>query len=301
MAPTANDLIVETQGMLRSWNQNAEQVTTLTSNITTGGLTFTVSEVSGEQLGVSSGIIEIDEELLLVSAIAADGTCTVPPWGRGFLGTTAAAHATGVRVTSQPTFPRAKVLDALNETLGRVSPDLYGVAVAEFTTTVPALTYDLPDNALNVIDARWQVPGPALYWQGVKRLRKAASGGNTPPYTNVTVDIADNMVPGRRLQITYAASPTSWVATTDTYASCLLPDSAKDVIILGAAAKLTVSQELSRLQISSIEQQDRSRLVAPSAALTSSRYLEQQYQLRLKEEAMSLRTRYPVRVMGVWV
>jgi hypothetical protein len=74
----------------------------------------------------------------------------------------------------------------------------------------------------------------------------------------------------------------------------------RDVLVLGAVAQLLPSQELSRLQMSSVEQQNRSGLVAPSAALTSSRYLEQKFQVRLQEERRSLQRLYPPRLTGVW-
>jgi hypothetical protein len=307
MSPTANDLILETQGTLRSWNMNAEQATTLSGSIGSGDLTFTVTDVQADQLGISSGVIEIDTELMLVSSVADDGSCTVPPWGRGYLGTTAAEHTANAMVTSQPTFPRATVFDALIEIIGRIFPEVYAAKTANFTTTIPSITYDLPDDAVRLLDARWKELGPQQYWNGVRKMRvnpssgSTASGGSTGPYSNVTVDIADPMFPGRDLVIEYAARPTQFSAITDDFVAVTgLPLSCKDVLVLGAAAILTVNQELSRLQVATIEQQNRSQTVAPAAALTSSRFLEQKYEKRLAEEASALRAKYPVRLMGVW-
>jgi hypothetical protein len=306
--PTANDLVIETQGLLKSWNLNAEQQTTLTAGITNTALTFVVTDTASATLGISSGIVEIGEELILVSAVADDGTCTVPPWGRGYLGTTAAAHNTGDLVTSQPAFPRAKVFTAINETISRVFPKLFAERSASFTTSVPSITYDLPDDAVRLLDARWQVSGAAKYWRGIRKMRMGpaggttASGGVTGPFTNVSVDIADPMQPGRPLVVTYAAQPTQFTTITDDYVTVTgLPITSRDVLIYGSASALTVSSELSRLQIASIEQQDRTKLVAPSAALTSSRFLDQRYSERLNEEATALREKYPPRVMGVWI
>jgi hypothetical protein len=307
-APTANDLIIETQGLLKSWSLNAEQVTTLSAGIANNALTFVVTDTASATLGISSGIVEIGEELILVSSIADDGTCTVPPWGRGYLGTVAAAHNTGDLVTSQPAFPRQKVFDAINETISRVFPKLFAERAASFTVTVPSVTYDLPDDAVRLLDARWQVSGAAKYWKGIRKMRMGpaggttVSGGVTGPFTNVSVDIADPMQPGRPLVITYAAQPARFTAVADDYQTVTgLPATSKDVLVYGAASALTVSSELSRLQIASIEQQDRTKLVAPSAALTSSRFLDQRYGDRLNEEATALREKYPVRVMGVWI
>jgi hypothetical protein len=286
---------------------NAEQATTLSGSIGSTDLTFTVTDVQADQLGISSGVIEIDTELILVSSVADDGSCTVPPWGRGYLGTTAATHTADAMVISQPTFPRAKVFDAINEIIGRVFPEVYAAKSANFTTTIPSITYDLPDDAVRLLDARWKETGPQSYWRGIRKVRvnpssgTTASTGSTGPYNNVTVDIGDAMFPGRDLVITYAAKPTPFTALTDDFVTVTgLPLSCKDVLVLGAAAILTVNQELSRLQVATIEQQNRSQTVAPAAALTSSRFLEQKYKDRLKEEAQALRAKYPVRLMGVW-
>jgi hypothetical protein len=306
--PTANDLVIETQGLLKSWNINSEQVTTLSSGITNSALTFVVTDTASAVLGVSSGIVEIGEELILVSDVAGDGTCTVPPWGRGYLGTTPASHNTGDLVVSQPTFPRAKVLVALNETISRVFPKLFAERSASFTTSVPSITYDLPDDAVRLLDARWQVSGAAKYWKGIRKMRMnptggtTASGGVTGPFSNVSVDIADGMTPGRPLVITYAAQPGQFTTINDDYLTVTgLPLTSKDVLIFGAASSLTVSSELSRLQIATIEQQDRAKTVAPAAALTSSGFLNKRYAERLNEEATALREKYPPRIMGVWI
>lgn len=286
---------------------NAEQATTLSGTIAPTDLTFTVTDVQGDQLGISSGVIEIDQELILVSAVADNGACTIPPWGRGYLGTTAVSHTADAMVTSQPTFPKAKVFDAINEIVGRIFPEVFAAKTANFTTTIPSITYDLPDDAVRLLDARWKELGPQQYWNGVRKMRlnpssgTTASGGSTGPYSNVTVDIADPMFPGRDLVIEYAARPAQFSALTDDFVTVTgLPLSCKDVLVLGAAAILTVNQELSRLQVATIEQQNRSQTVAPAAALTSSRFLEQKYKDRLKEEAQALRAKYPVRLMGVW-
>jgi hypothetical protein len=304
--PTANDLVIETQGLLKSWNINSEQVTTLSAGITNSALSFVVTDTASSVLGVSSGIVEIGDELILVSSVASDGTCTVPPWGRGYLGTTPASHNTGDLVTSQPTFPRAKVLLAINETISRVFPKLFAERSVSFTTSVPSITYDLPDDAVRLLDARWQVTGAAKYWKGVRKMRLGPSSpagtGIVAPFNNVTVDIADSMQPGRPLVITYAAQPGQFVTMTDDYLTVTgLPVTSKDVLIYGAASNLTVSSELSRLQIATIEQQDRAKTVAPAAALTSSGFLNKRFAERLNEEATSLREKYPPRIMGVWI
>lgn len=300
--PNASRLIDETLGLLQSFTSDIEQSTTLNAPITSTALTFQVISPAGGIAGLSPGIIEMGTELIYCDSVAADGTATIAPWGRGYDNTTAAGHAAGVRVTSQPSFPRFWVLEAINETIQRVFPSVFAVTVNDFTTTYPQITYDLDDGVQWVLDARWRPPSGIGYWQAVKRWRMGTGGTAVSGDPGVSVDVADALMPGCPIEFTCAGVPSPLVTESDDFVLTTgLGVGMRDVIVTGAAAQLTTSQELSRLQVSTIEQQDRARLVAPSAALTSSRFLEQKFQSRLKEETMSLRRRYPLRVTGAWL
>lgn len=300
--PSCGKMIDEVKGGLQSWSLDEEQSTTLAADVGSMDAGFLVTTPRGVSTGISPGIVEIDSELMYCDSVADDGTCTVTPWGRGYLSTTSANHFAGARVISQPTFPRAKVLDAINQTLERVFPDLFAVKLASFTTTVPQITYDLADDAISVLSARWMLPDGRQYWKDVRRWRMNPGGFSNPAVlSNVTVDIADPMMPGRPLEILYAAKPSPLVLESDDFTTVTgLEASIEDVISLGATVQMLPSQELSRLQLSSVEQQNRAQLVAPSAALTSTRYLEARFQTRLAEERKTLRQKYPVRVTREW-
>lgn len=302
MSRTAKQIIDETHGLLQSFALDESQSTTLASDITSGALTFNVTSTRGVATGISPGVIEMDQELMYCDSVAADGTATVPAWGRGYLGTTPAAHTGGTRVISQPIFPRAWTLQAINETIDRVFPEVFVVKSFESTTTVPKITYDLPSDAEWVLRAAWQEPGPMNYWRTVRRLRMSPGGGTQLGDTNRSADVGDRVYPGRPIQFLYAAKPQRLVNESDVFETATgLGSGMTDVITFGAASGLlTISQELSRLQMSSVEQQNRSQLVAPSAALTSSRLLDQKFQQRLAEERLSLRRLYPPRIQGVW-
>lgn len=300
--PNASRLIDETLGLLQSFTQDIEQSTTLNADITDTDLAFTVTAPSGGLSGLSPGVIEMGTELIYCDSSDGTGNATIPAWGRGYDNTTAAAHAAGVRVTSQPSFPRFWVLEAINETIQRVFPQVFSVKVNSFTTTFPTITYDLPEDAQWVLDARWQPPTGTGYWQAVKRWRMSTGGTNVAGDPGVSVDVSDYVIPGSPIEFTCASIPSPLTLETDDFVAVTgLPIGMRDVIVTGAAAQLTTSQELSRLQMFTIEQQDRARLVAPSAALTSSRFLEQKFLARLKEETMALRRRYPARLSGSWV
>ena len=59
----------------------------------------------GDTSNVGKGILEIDEELMWVDSFdRVSNTATVAPYGRGYLGTTAATHTADTKVTgSLPT------------------------------------------------------------------------------------------------------------------------------------------------------------------------------------------------------
>lgn len=298
--PTAGDLVNEVLGLLQGYSADSDQVTTLKNSIGATDNSFQVTIVRSGAMGLSPGVVEIDSELLYVSAVGSDGTATVEPWGRGFNSSTPAAHSAGSKVTSFPTYPRVKVLDALNEAVSRVFPSLFVPAVYATTTTYPQVTYDLPDVAEWLVEARWLPPNGVGIWETIQRARVGQSKGQTPD-DGTTVDVGDRIIPGQPIEFTYAKRPTSFTAESDLFTATGLPASARDLIVIGAAAgTLVASQELSRLQTSSIEQQNRAGLVGPDSALTSSRYLEAKYQLRLKEESAALRRRYPVRLGRAW-
>ena len=288
--------------LLQSFSLDESQSTTLAADITPGAVTLTVTQTRGIATGFSPGVVEIDQELMYCDSVDGSGVATVPPWGRGYLGTTAAAHTAGSRVISQPVFPRAWTLQAINETIDRVFPEIFIAKSTELTTTEPVMTYALPADAQWVLKAAWQEPGPAQYWRTVKRLRMSPGLGTKFGDSGRTVDVGDRVWPGRPIQFIYAAQPLHLTNETDDFETVTgLGLSLVDVITLGAACGLpTISQELSRLQMSSVEQQNRSQLVAPSAALTSSRLLDQKFAQRLTEERVSLRRLYPPRVQGVW-
>lgn len=300
MGATAGKMIDDTLGLLESWSLDEDQATTLDGDITDSALTFTVTATNGTVTGISPGIVEIGQELIYCDDVdEATSICTVPAWGRGYKNTTAGAHTDGSRIVSQPTFPRAKVLDALNTVISRVFPDVFAVKDVNLTTAAHTLTYDLPDDVEWVLQARWLEPNGWNYWRSVNDWRMT-------PVTNGTLgdrsfDIRDRMVPGQQLNVLYAAKPSSLAGETDDFETITGLDlGLKDVIELGAASMLVTSQETSRLQVSSVEQQNRSQLVAPSAALTTSSALEQRFQMRLTEEQRSLRRLYPPRITGPW-
>lgn len=296
---TCGQIIDETIGLMESWSMNQEQSASLTGSMTTGALTFTY-DAGGVGSGISTGICEIDRELVYVSNV--DGTtATVPSWGRGYKNTTAATHASGARVISQPAFPRQKVLDAINQVFERIFPRIFAIASYETVTTIPVITYDLPDTAQWLLLAKWRVPDGRQYWQDVRRWRISSGGGTEFGDMGITVDVDDTMMPGRPIQFLYAKKPSPLVNESDDFVTVTgLNAGLVDVVEFGAAAALSPGLEMSRLVTMSVDQQNRSQQVSPSAALTASKFLDGRFTERLEEERKALQRLYPPRLTRQW-
>lgn len=300
MAADLAQMIDEVLDLLQGAS-TSEQATTLAATMGSADASFSVTNTRGVATGVSPGILEIDRELLYADTVNSNGTITVPAWGRGYRSTIAANHLAGSRVTSQPTFPRQKIVNAINQTLTRIFPSVYAVNSLETVTTLPQITYILPATAQRVLSAKWLMPDGRGVWENVRRFRMSPGGGTLAGDTGRTVDIADAMIPGQPLQILYSTAPVPMLNDTDDFETVTgLDISVEDVVTTGAAVAMLPAQELSRLQTSSVEQQNRSQLVAPSAALTSTRFLEQRFQTRLAEERKSLQDLHPPRITRSW-
>lgn len=300
--PSTAQVIEETLALLQTWDLEQTQSSTLINPMTSSALTISYDPTITTATGMSSGLIEIDRELIYVESVDGLGNAVIPPWGRGYRATTAASHAAGTRIISQPPFPRQKTLDAINQVFERMFPRVYAVRSFETTTTQPVITYQMPTDCQWILNVKWQQPDGRQYWEAVRRWRVSPGGGTQFGDMGVSVDVADYMQPGRPIQFLYAAKPTVLSNDSDDFVSTTgLNGGLVDVAELGAAAQLVTALELSRLQTSSIEQQNRSQLVAPSAALTSSRYLDTRFQERLEEERKALQRLYPPRITRQWV
>ena len=260
-----------------------DQATYLTSGIDADDLTVAVAD--GTQ--VSRGVVEIESELLWVDSVGTN-TLTVPPYGRGFSGTDAASHAINTRVTFNPTFPRATVKRALNETINSVAGDLYGIGYANFTYVAAQLTYDLDASALGLLDITWQVPGPSLLWERVRRwvFNRSATGP--------TVDVLDPVLPGRTVRYTYMKDPVEFTNDSDVFTTVTgLPASCSDVITYGAAARLMAGLDAARINPQAVGGNllDDKSNVGASAAL--SRQLYAMHVQRKTEEQKKLQDQFP--------
>jgi hypothetical protein len=115
--------------------------------------------------------------------------------------------------------------------------------------------------------------------------------------TNNTINIYENIQPGRTVQVWYTTTPNTLDNSTDDYADVSgLPESTVDVTILGACYKLLSFLDAGRINLSSAEADLNDTKNPYNSGASASRYVFALYQQRLNEEALKLQDKFPIRI-----
>jgi len=302
MTTTLTDLINEVSINLAGYTYQQDRATHLTSAV----VTLTSSSTSptvlylGSTDNLGKGIVEVDEELMWVDSFdRIANTATVSPYGRGYLGTTAATHTVDSKVTISPTFPRYVVKKAINDTINAVGSSIFAVNVTTFTFNAAQTTYDFDGlNIQNILSIMWQSVGPSLEWIPVRRWSWDSKADATAfGATSQTVTIGDYITPGRTVKVVYATDPEPFTTNAQDFATQTgLPESCKDVIVLGASYRLLTYLDPARAaQVS--PQADETDSKRPfGASQTATKQLYALYTQRLNEETQRQQSFYPIRV-----
>jgi hypothetical protein len=270
-----------------------DQATYLASGATASGTTLNIADATA----ITRGILEIEDELIWADSVDTQAlTITVPPYGRGYRGTTATAHNAGVRVVSSPLFPRSLVKQAINQTIQSVFPDLFAIGETTFTFNPAVSTYSLPAGALDVLQVAWQTIGPSREWMPIRRYRVDKHAATSAFASGVSISLYDAIVPGRTIKVVYTKQPTVLANTTDEFTTVTgLPASTEDVIRLGAAYRMVPFFDSPHLSGMSAEADFAANMRPVGGAAQLGRYLLQVYQVRLAEETKRLQSVYPNR------
>jgi hypothetical protein len=251
---------------------------------------------STENIGKS--IIEIDDEMMWVDSYDRQAnTVTIAPFGRGYNGTTAAAHAANAKVTITPTYPRSAVKRAINDTLNAVYPKVFSVGSTAVSFLASRTTYPVPATAIQILSMAWQSVGPTKEWLPIRQWRWDPIAYAPSFSTGRTVSIYDNVLPGRTINIVYAQLPVNLTNNTDDFETTTgLPTSMKDVIVYGAAWRLSSYVDPARISITApgADELDSKRPYGTGTNVT--KQLQALYQNRLEEESLKQKLQYPTRV-----
>ena len=306
MTTTLSNIMDEIQINLAGYTYQQDRATHLSSAVSTLTSSSTSPTVlylgSTENLG--KGVVEIDEELLWVDSFdRIANTATVSPYGRGYLGTTAATHTADTKVTISPTFPRHVVKRAVNDTIRAMGASIFAVSDTSFTYNAAVTTYAFANlNIDNILTIMWQEVGPSKEWIPVRRwswdsFAEPTAFGYTSSDEVQTVTIGDYITPGRTVKIVYATEPVAFTTNAQVFTTQTgLPESCKDVVVLGASYRLLTYLDPARAaQVS--PQADETDSKRPfGSSQNSSRQLLALYTQRLQEETQRQQTQYPIRI-----
>ena len=296
MTTTYTNMIDEALLNLSGYTMRQDRSTHLTHEISASGLTLNLADVSN----IGKGVVEIDDELLWIDSYdRVSNTATVAPYGRGYNGTTAAVHTVNSRVTVAPTFPKAVVKKAINDTIDAVFPQLFATGVTVFNFNSAKTTYSLPAEAETILYVSWQPTGSTEEWMPLRNWRQDPLANTTAFASGNSISVYDNIQSGRKIQVHYTKKPTTLSASAgsavfETVTG--LPSSCKDVILYGASYRLASFIDPGRLNYSSAEADNADTKIQYGSGASTARFMLGLYQQRLNEEAGKLRDVYPTRI-----
>jgi hypothetical protein len=299
-----NELTDEVLINLAGYTIQQDKATHLTTPITTTTSTIaspTIFNVADAQR-LGSGIVEIDDELFWIDTVdRISNSATVSPYGRGFMGSTADTHVAGSKVTISPTFPKHVVKRAIQDTLRAMGSAIFAVKQTSFTFSSSAInTYELDNkNIQNILTMHWQDIGSSKEWIRVKRWEFDAFPDQTTWGTGAqTVTIGDRIVSGRKVKVVYTTIPSTLSTTsTDSFSTQTgLPESCRDIVILGASYRLIAYLDPARTGAQSPQADETDNKRTFGSATNAYRQLFALYTQRLSEENMSQQQQYPPRV-----
>jgi hypothetical protein len=292
--PSFSDLIDETLIALSGYTQRQDQSTYLTAAMTDTQTTMTVSDAAS----LSKGLVEVGDELMWVESFdRATNVATIAPYGRGFRSTQKSPHSIGDRVTISPSFPKDVIRKQINNSVSGVFPGLFGVYYTTFNFISSQNTYELPNEADEILQVTWQTTGPSQEWLPVRQyaINKNAYVGTFN--TGKTISIYDGIVPGRTVHVVYSRQPEEMFLSGDDFEDVTkLPSYAKEPVVLGAAYRVAGYLDVSRLpgQTAEVDAIDQASPIGSGGTVT--RALFQLYQQRLAVASARQQEDFPIRI-----
>jgi len=307
---TLTNMIDEVSMNLSGYTLQQDRATYLKTAITTttspSSAPTIVSLASTDSVG--KGIIEIDEELLWVDTYDRVGnTATIAPYGRGYLGTGPTAnvgvtHLADAKVTIAPTFPRFTIKRAINDTISAIGSSIFAAKTTTITSNSAVSAFRLPAvgttlNIRNILAIAYQALGSSKEWIPIRSYRFDGNANSTAFTSGQTVSIYDYIPSGRSVQVVYATDPVSFSTNADIFTDTTgLPESCKDLVILGATYRLLSNLDPARASMVSpqADETDSKRPYGSSQSLTKQVYAL--FNQRLNEEIKNQQDKYPIRV-----
>lgn len=283
---TLEDLRQRVRSQVMGFTRDQQQVSELSASMGPTDTTFTIDQNTARN--ISRGLVEIDDELILVKAL--DQTTNVVSImgltnGRGREGTTAASHSVNALVTMSPAIPRIRITEAINQTILACYPTIPVFAVTEITKLAPQFEYEMPADSQDVWYIVSDTVGPTQVHYPSPRWRYNSKAPTDDFPSGKSVQLLDFVTPGRKIRIVYTKAPGTLTNAADNFASVTgYDDRMVETIVWGACARIIPAYETARLQQMSIEGTERANLVPSTAAVKTAAYYETLFQTALLRE-----------------
>jgi len=265
--------------------------TTVDSDDTSFVMTY---DLGGLRAGT---VFEIDSELVYIWE-ATSGTKTVTV-ERGYMGTTAAAHTSGALVTLNPRFPKAQMLEALNQDIDDLSSPLNGLyrivsvdvdyngSDRQTNLTGATSVLDLIDVRLRYLDSDYPVI----------RMTRLQRDLPTADFASGYAIVFDESVMAGSLRVRYKAPFTRVSAISDNLQSVAnVPATMEDILELGVMSRVLSVREVKRNFIESQGDTRRSDEVGAGAMRDSFSNILRLRRDRIIAEAAKLARQYPLTI-----
>lgn len=287
---TVATVINKTQRQLLSGQVEEKNKLSGTVNSTATTVT-TLYDLNGLRPGT---VFEIDSEMFYVwESSVSSKSLTVE---RGWNGTTATSHANNAVITVNPRFPRAQILEAINDEISDLSSPVNGLYQMKLV--------DLPYNGTDIM-INLPVFGGIIELYDV-RLRYTNDDYPMIRKTQLIRDLPTSDFPSGfaikfnqrsrsgDLRITFKAPFQAVASESDNLQLVAgIPTSAEDILALGAQIRLMSPREIRRNLIDTQGDTRRSEEVPAGAIASSITNLLRLRRDRITAEAMKLAKQYP--------
>lgn len=270
-----------------------EERNKLASSVDSSGTVFVLSYELGA-LRVGS-VFEIDSELCYIwEATVSSKTLVVE---RGYAGTTPASHSSGAIITINPRFPKAQMLDALNQDIDDLSSPANGL----FRVVSTDVSYNGSDRQINItgatniidlIDVRLRYLSDDH--PTIRRVRLSRDMPTADFASGFALTFDEGTMAGT-LRIRYKAPYTRVSALTDNIQSvAYVPINMEDILELGVMSRMLSMREVKRNFIESQGGTRRADEVPPGAMRDSFSNILRLRRDRIVAEAARLARQYPL-------
>jgi hypothetical protein len=272
-----------------------EERNKLASSVDSDDTSFVMSyELAGLRAGT---VFEVDSELIYVwEATSGNKTLTVE---RGYGGTTAASHTAGAIVVLNPRFPKAQMLEALNQDIDDLSSPLNGL----FRVVSANVDYNGADRQINLtsatsiidlLDVRLRYL--ATDYPVIRKVRLQRDLP-TSDFASGFALVFDESVMAGTLRVRYKAPFVRVSTISDSLQSVAnLPVTMEDILEMGVMSRMLSTREVKRNFIESQGDTRRSDEVPPGAMRDSFSNILRLRRDRIIAEAAKLARQYPLTI-----